>query len=168
MAPLGNHFGIGNWLLRIFLIFGFCPSLLGLHVLALRSGGKAENSKHLNGGGPNEGCEWTDPMTNKHYDISSLTKTVVGDEYVFKNGDWTFKANICGRATSKCNLPTISPGSTPIAFQYQSSSTLGDICTASLGDLMSSPVWSTFKSQNGKFGFQITYNWQRNRDTPCY
>jgi hypothetical protein len=161
----GRRFGKASWLLVLALVF--CFSLCRDELLVRASAGDVYRKvkedvafvevNALSGGAINEGCEWTDPTTRKHYDISSLTKTVVGDEYVFKQGDWAFKANICGRATSKCNLPTIPPGSTPVAFQYQSSATLGDVCTASLGDLMSAPVWSTFKKQNGKFGFQITY-----------
>ena len=44
----------------------------------------------------NEGCTWKDPETGKLYDISSLRRTVVGDEYVFnddKGGKFIYKAN---------------------------------------------------------------------------
>jgi hypothetical protein len=109
--------------------------------------------------GVNEGCTWKDPETGKLYDISSLTRTVVGDEYVF-NGDkgenFIYKANICGRVTSKCNAD-IPPGSTPVAFAYQKNKVFGDICIASLGDLMSAATWSTFRDKLGKKGFQVRY-----------
>ena len=104
----------------------------------------------------NEGCSWKDPETGKVYDISSLTNTNVGEEYMFTGGEFIYKANICGRVTSKCNAD-IPPGSTPVAFAYQKNQVFGDICIASLGDLMSAATWSTFREKNGKKGFQIHY-----------
>ena len=75
---------------------------------------------------------------------------------MFTGGEFIYKANICGRVTSKCNAD-IPPGSTPVAFAYQKNAVFGDICIASLGDLMSAAVWSTFRDRNGKKGFQIHY-----------
>ena len=72
----------------------------------------------------NEGCSWKDPETGKVYDISSLTNTNVGEEYMFTSGEFIYKANICGRVTSKCNAD-IPPGSTPVAFAYQKNQVFG-------------------------------------------
>lgn len=107
--------------------------------------------------GLEEGCTWVDPSTQKRYDISTLTKTMKNDDYTFKSDQFTFKANICGRATSECNSPNVPPATTPVAFQYASGSVMGEMCTASLGDLMSSPLWSTFRKQDGTYGFQVLY-----------
>ena len=81
---------------------------------------------------------------------------MVGKEYVFTNKDIIYKANICGRATSKCNAD-IPPGSTPVAFMYRKNQMFGDICVAALGDLMSAATWSTFREKTGERGFQVHY-----------